>query len=66
MRFRGILVWMLRTGRARHAGPAGKPPEKGDLATHVGIEVLNATGWSTHGDAASESDCDFCCLLRPG
>ena len=50
---------MLCTGRARHPGPTKKPYATGDFARHVGVEVLNVGGCSTHGDSAVETDCDF-------
>ena len=45
-----VLCWSCR-----HPSPTGKPRAKGDLAKHVGIELLSFGGWLTHGDAITET-----------
>ena len=51
-RFRGLILWHLWIGRARHPGPPS-------LLRHVGVEFLNVGGWHTHGGLALEVGVDF-------
>ena len=51
---RGLLLWMLSIGRARHPGPGTSSYPPG-----FSIEFLNVGGWLSRGDLALESSAHF-------
>ena len=52
---RGVVVWMLHIGRARHPGPGPRDFTPGQLS----VEFINVGGWLTSGDLAMDSCAQF-------
>ena len=53
--WRGMLVWHLWIGRARHPGPG---------AASFAVEVFNVGGWLTHGDLVLDTELDFLAVVE--